>query len=93
MNDKLAAQEIANAELKNRIEDLDYDLTKLKSKEEKMEMHLAEKITKLKAYETDGDGKPLMSVVTQGKVSNLFNVHLVSFVIILCFSKIVNKLI
>ncbi|XP_035206333.1 E3 ubiquitin-protein ligase BRE1B-like [Stegodyphus dumicola] len=72
MNDKLAAQEIANAELKNHIEDLEYDLSKTKQREEKLDMHLSECLTKLKSYNlTDSDGRPPMSTVTQAKMEDL----------------------
>ncbi|GFT22021.1 e3 ubiquitin-protein ligase Bre1 [Nephila pilipes] len=72
MNDKLAAQEIANAELKNHIEDLEYDLSKTKQREEKLDMHLSECLTKLKAYNlTDSDGRPPISTVTQAKMEDL----------------------
>lgn len=75
MNDKLAAQEIANAELKNHIEDLEYDLSKTKQREEKLDMHLSECLTKLKAYNlTDSDGRPPMSTVTQAKVINWYRI-------------------
>ncbi|XP_054724010.1 E3 ubiquitin-protein ligase BRE1A-like isoform X2 [Uloborus diversus] len=72
MNDKLAAQEIANAELKNHIEDLEYDLSKTKLREEKLDMHLSECLTKLKSYNlTDSDGRPPISTVTQAKMEDL----------------------
>jgi E3 ubiquitin-protein ligase BRE1 len=72
MNDKLAAQEIANAELKNHIEDLEYDLSKTKQREEKLDMHLSECLTKLKSYNlTDTDGRPPVNTVTQAKMEDL----------------------
>lgn len=76
MNDKLAASEIANAELKNHIEDLEYDLSKTKQREEKLDMHLSECLTKLKSYNlTDADSRPPVSTVTQAKVRFYLLVH------------------
>lgn len=44
------------AEMQNRIEDMEYDLNKTRSRCEKVETHLAETCQKLKAMQDDGGG-------------------------------------
>lgn len=48
--DALTAKETENAELKNQIDELKYDLEKICCRNDKLENHLAEAIEKLKAY-------------------------------------------
>ncbi|KAH8270148.1 hypothetical protein KR018_004659 [Drosophila ironensis] len=48
--DALTAKETENAELKNQIDELQYDLEKIHCRNDKLENHLAEAIEKLKAY-------------------------------------------
>ncbi|XP_011186865.1 E3 ubiquitin-protein ligase Bre1 [Zeugodacus cucurbitae] len=48
--DALTAKETENAELKNQIDELQYDLEKVHCRNDKLENHLAEAIEKLKAY-------------------------------------------
>lgn len=71
--DKLTATETANAELKNRIEDLEYELSKTRNREEKLDCHLAEALQKLKSYNLPqgGDGRPQISALSQVKLEEL----------------------
>jgi len=48
--DAHTAKETENAELKNQIDELQYDLEKIHCRNDKLENHLAEAIEKLKAY-------------------------------------------
>lgn len=48
--DATTAKETENAELKNQIDELQYDLEKVRCRNDKLENHLAEAIEKLKAY-------------------------------------------
>ncbi|XP_055376893.1 E3 ubiquitin-protein ligase Bre1 [Condylostylus longicornis] len=48
--DALTAKETENAELRNQIDELQYDLEKVRCRNDKLENHLAEAIEKLKAY-------------------------------------------
>lgn len=75
--------ETENAELKNRVEDLEYDLDKTRTREEKLDRHLSDALEKLKAYEgvyaTDNKGHAgvgctgggHLSGITQRKVEDL----------------------
>lgn len=73
LQDKLSATETANAELKNRIEDLEYELSKTRSREEKLDCHLAESLQKLKSYNLPQgtDGRPPMNALSQAKLEEL----------------------
>lgn len=48
--DAMTGKETENAELKNQIDELQYDLEKIHCRNDKLENHLAEAIEKLKAY-------------------------------------------
>ncbi|XP_050314367.1 E3 ubiquitin-protein ligase Bre1 isoform X2 [Anthonomus grandis grandis] len=48
--DSLTAKETENAELKNQIDDLQYELEKVRNRNDKLETHLAEAVEKIKAY-------------------------------------------
>lgn len=48
--DATTAKETENAELKNQIDELQYDLEKVRCRNDKLENHLAEAIEKLKVY-------------------------------------------
>ncbi|UYV62798.1 RNF20 [Cordylochernes scorpioides] len=54
IQEKLSCAETTNAELKNRIEELEYELSKLQLREEKLSTHLAEAVQKLKWGEEGG---------------------------------------
>lgn len=63
LQDTRTARETENAELKNQIDDLQYELDKVRNRNDKLETHLAEAVEKLKAYHqlhgdpTDKSGK------------------------------------
>lgn len=76
--DKVTARETEVAELKNQIDDLQYELMKIRSRNDKLENHLAEAIEKLKAcHQLHGtDEKPSAQVtkhvsVSQAKLEDL----------------------
>lgn len=74
LNDSVTAKETEIAELKNQIDDLQYELEKVRSRNDKLENHLAEAIEKLKTYhEMHGDpqksGNQPKQVVVQSSVS------------------------
>ncbi|XP_056644627.1 E3 ubiquitin-protein ligase Bre1 isoform X2 [Diorhabda carinulata] len=50
LQDTRTARETENAELKNQIDDLQYELDKVRNRNDKLETHLAEAVEKLKAY-------------------------------------------
>lgn len=65
--DALTAKETENAELKNQIDELQYDLEKIHCRNDKLENHLAEAIEKLKAYhQMHGDPSKSTSTVVKG---------------------------
>ncbi|XP_017482290.1 PREDICTED: E3 ubiquitin-protein ligase Bre1-like [Rhagoletis zephyria] len=71
--DALTAKETENAELKNQIDELQYDLEKVHCRNDKLENHLAEAIEKLKAYhQMHGDPNKSSS---SGKTSGTANVN------------------
>ncbi|XP_053955825.1 E3 ubiquitin-protein ligase Bre1 isoform X1 [Anastrepha ludens] len=71
--DALTAKETENAELKNQIDELQYDLEKVHCRNDKLENHLAEAIEKLKAYhQMHGDPNKSSS---SGKGSATANVN------------------
>ncbi|CAG9834793.1 unnamed protein product [Diabrotica balteata] len=50
LQDTVTAKETENAEFKNQIDDLQYELEKVRNRNDKLETHLAEAVEKLKAY-------------------------------------------
>nr|XP_021206386.1 E3 ubiquitin-protein ligase Bre1 isoform X2 [Bombyx mori] len=54
LHDSLNSRDTENAELKNQIDDLQYELMKVRSRNDKLENHLAEAIEKLKSYHQSG---------------------------------------
>ncbi|XP_055840629.1 E3 ubiquitin-protein ligase Bre1 isoform X2 [Episyrphus balteatus] len=65
--DALTAKETENAELKNQIDELQYDLEKIHCRNDKLENHLAEAIEKLKAYhQMHGDPSKSTSSAVKG---------------------------
>ncbi|XP_058059656.1 E3 ubiquitin-protein ligase Bre1 [Anopheles bellator] len=59
--DMLNGKETEAAELRNQIDDLQYELEKVRCRNDKLENHLAEAIEKLKAYHQLHGGDPLSS--------------------------------
>lgn len=56
--------ETENAELNNRIQDLEYAYEKSSQREEKLDRHLAEALQKLKNYEMLGNAESTNQVIT-----------------------------
>ncbi|KAL4711981.1 hypothetical protein ACJJTC_011288 [Scirpophaga incertulas] len=54
LHDAVSSRDTENAELKNQIDDLQYELMKVRSRNDKLENHLAEAIEKLKSYHASG---------------------------------------
>ncbi|XP_026724702.1 E3 ubiquitin-protein ligase Bre1 isoform X2 [Trichoplusia ni] len=54
LQDAVNSRDTENAELKNQIDDLQYELLKVRSRNDKLENHLAEAIEKLKSYHQSG---------------------------------------
>lgn len=50
LQDSVTAKETETAELKNQIDDLQYELEKVRNRNDKLETHLAEAVEKIKAY-------------------------------------------
>ncbi|ENN71357.1 hypothetical protein YQE_11972, partial [Dendroctonus ponderosae] len=79
LQDSLTAKETENAELKNQIDDLQYELDKVRYRNDKLETHLAEAVEKIKAYhqahgdpEKGAQAKPIVqSSVSQAKLEDL----------------------
>lgn len=76
--DSVTAKDTEIAELKNQIDDLQYELEKVRNRNDKLENHLAEAIEKLKTYhQLHGDPdkgekpKPVQSSISQAKVEDL----------------------
>ncbi|GFG29457.1 hypothetical protein Cfor_02849 [Coptotermes formosanus] len=62
LQDSLTGKETEAAELRNQIDDLQYELLKVQSRNDKLENHLAEAIEKLKTYQQiHGDDKGIFS--------------------------------
>ncbi|XP_038215408.1 E3 ubiquitin-protein ligase Bre1 [Zerene cesonia] len=55
LQDAVNSRDTENAELKNQIDDLQYELMKVRSRNDKLENHLAEAIEKLKSYHQSGN--------------------------------------
>ncbi|XP_055912890.1 E3 ubiquitin-protein ligase Bre1 [Eupeodes corollae] len=72
--DALTAKETENAELKNQIDELQYDLEKIHCRNDKLENHLAEAIEKLKAYH-QMHGDPSKSTTSAVKGTTPANVN------------------
>ncbi|XP_037936187.1 E3 ubiquitin-protein ligase Bre1 [Teleopsis dalmanni] len=74
--DKLTAKETENAELKNQIDELQYDLEKIHCRNDKLENHLAEAIEKLKAYhQMHGDPNKNSSASKTATPTNINSQH------------------
>ncbi|PNF43153.1 E3 ubiquitin-protein ligase Bre1 [Cryptotermes secundus] len=77
LQDSLTGKETEAAELRNQIDDLQYELLKVQSRNDKLENHLAEVIEKLKTYqqihgEDKGIVKPVVTTsVSQKKLEDL----------------------
>ncbi|KAF5279193.1 hypothetical protein FQR65_LT03440 [Abscondita terminalis] len=81
LQDSVTAKETETAELKNQIDDLQYELEKVRCRNDKLENHLAEAIEKLKTYhqlhgdqekDTAQQPKPtIQSGVSQAKLEDL----------------------
>ncbi|XP_075220361.1 E3 ubiquitin-protein ligase Bre1 [Lycorma delicatula] len=77
LQDIVTCKETEAAELRNQIDDLQYELLKIQSRNDKLEHHLAEAIEKVKTYQQlHGDEKgqskpPVASTVSQKKVEEL----------------------
>ncbi|XP_023024134.2 E3 ubiquitin-protein ligase Bre1 [Leptinotarsa decemlineata] len=74
LQDSLTAKETENAELKNQIDDLQYELEKVRNRNDKLETHLAEAVEKLRAYhqlhgDPDNKGKEQKPQAPQTSVS------------------------
>ncbi|KAM3963140.1 LOW QUALITY PROTEIN: E3 ubiquitin-protein ligase Bre1 [Aphomia sociella] len=54
LQDAVNSRDTENAELQNQIDDLQYELLKVRSRNDKLENHLAEAIEKLKSYHQSG---------------------------------------
>ncbi|CAK1545167.1 unnamed protein product [Leptosia nina] len=59
LQDAVNSRDTENAELKNQIDDLQYELMKVRSRNDKLENHLAEAIEKLKSYHQSGTTAPV----------------------------------
>ena len=53
LQDRLAAAETEAAELKNQVDDLEYQLSNANHRVDKLDRHLADVATKLKSYEAN----------------------------------------
>lgn len=81
LQDSLTAKETENAELRNQIDDLQYELEKVRCRNDKLETHLAEAIEKLKTYHAmHGESEksspsqqkgPITTSVSQTKLEDL----------------------
>ncbi|XP_046998497.1 E3 ubiquitin-protein ligase Bre1 isoform X2 [Schistocerca americana] len=70
LQDSLTGKETEAAELRNQIDDLQYELLKVQSRNDKLENHLAEAYEKLKAYQQiHGDDKGVVKPVVTTSVS------------------------
>lgn len=68
--DSLTGKETEAAELRNQIDDLQYELLKVQSRNDKLENHLAEAIEKLKTYQQiHGEDKGIVKPVVTTSVS------------------------
>lgn len=81
LQDTITGKDTLAAELRNQVDDLQYELNKVRARNDKLEHHLGEAIEKLKAFQqihgTDekGSNKPntlVASSVSQTKVQTLF---------------------
>lgn len=82
LRDSVTGKETEIAELKNQIDDLQYDLDKVRIRNDKLENHLGEAIEKLKVYhhmhgdpekssDSSGKTKVVTSSVTQAKIEDM----------------------
>jgi E3 ubiquitin-protein ligase BRE1 len=70
LQDSLMGKETEAAELRNQIDDLQYELLKVQSRNDKLENHLAEAIEKLKTYQQiHGEDKGIVKPVVTTTVS------------------------
>jgi len=81
LQDTITGKDTLAAELRNQVDDLQYELNKVRARNDKLEHHLGEAVEKLKAFQqihgTDekGSNKPntlVASSVSQTKVKILF---------------------
>ncbi|XP_013145969.1 PREDICTED: E3 ubiquitin-protein ligase BRE1B [Papilio polytes] len=66
LQDAVNSRDTENAELKNQIDDLQYELMKVRSRNDKLENHLAEAIEKLKSYHQSGASTSSSSAASSG---------------------------
>ncbi|KPJ06280.1 E3 ubiquitin-protein ligase Bre1 [Papilio machaon] len=66
LQDAVNSRDTENAELKNQIDDLQYELMKVRSRNDKLENHLAEAIEKLKSYHQSGASASSSSSASTG---------------------------
>ncbi|XP_063620484.1 E3 ubiquitin-protein ligase Bre1 [Cydia splendana] len=76
LQDAVNSRDTENAELKNQIDDLQYELLKIRSRNDKLENHLAEAIEKLKSYHQAGAPPtaapaPAVSTVAAAKLEDV----------------------
>ncbi|KAK6625307.1 E3 ubiquitin-protein ligase bre1 [Polyplax serrata] len=79
LQDLVTGRETEAAELRNQIDDLQYELLKLTSRNEKLENHLTEAVEKIKAYKhlqseekgPEKDRKPVVSSLSHKKLEEL----------------------
>ena len=58
LQDRLAAAETEAAELKNQVDDLEYQLSNAHHRVDKLDRHLADAVTKVKSYEANEEKVP-----------------------------------
>ena len=93
LQDNVNQRDTEAAELRNQIDDLQYELRKVTARNDKLENHLAEAIEKIKTYkqiqsEEKGQGekgKPVVTSVSQKKVIYRVNLFLTISVFIFNF--------
>jgi len=93
LQDTIMGKDTLAAELRNQVDDLQYELNKVRARNDKLEHHLGEAIEKLKAFQQihgadeKGSNKPntlVASSVSQTKVKFVFlykvtNINLVQY--------------
>lgn len=91
LQDTITGKDTLSAELRNQVDDLQYELNKVRARNDKLEHHLGEAIEKLKAFQQihgnddKGTNKPnaiVTSSVSQTKVCPNLIVLFVSFIVI-----------
>lgn len=70
--ESLAARETAEAELKHKIDGLEYELEKIRCRNDKLENHLAESIEKIKSIQVHGIDKNSGGMLLRNRFFLLF---------------------